>query len=81
MRAPAAATQQAEVAPPRKLSTRKGKQGLEVQRKRQPVRENANGNETLVTKLPLSRVVDFSKDASSFEFLPFRCEESGRLCM
>jgi hypothetical protein len=57
MRAPGAAAQQAEVALPRKLSTRKGKQGSEVQPKRRPVLENANGNETLETKLPLSRVV------------------------
>jgi putative phosphoribosyl transferase len=55
--------QQAEVALPRKLSTRKGKQGSEVQPKRRPVLENANGNETLETKLPLSRVVvRLSKD-------------------
>jgi hypothetical protein len=50
MRALGAAALQAEVALPKKQSKRKGKQGSEVQRKRRPALENAEGNEPLETK-------------------------------
>ena len=72
MQAPGAAAQQAEVALHRKLSTRKGKQGSEVQRKRRPVLENANRNVVVFGNESMEQVV--LRSIASNEHLITSCQ-------